>query len=201
MPSPQPTFGTSLSYTPQEFPKSGRNSKTGQYLKADDAIQQSQLEAVGFVFAAFDPSPGMGYGTNAKGNSLREYPLVLHGPEAKTVIARDPGHEQELAVLGWRKAPYATVSVSAPATALASAPVNNALLDSMTSEYVTLQDKYAALQADLTRVTSERNALQSAMDSTGNQSKAALKKAYDELLAEHTQLKAVHGELLAVVQA
>ena len=201
----KPTFGTALGYVPAEFPKNGRNVKLNQTVSARDAEHQAQLEAAGWEFPVFDPSPGAGYGTNARGNSLREYPLVMHGPNGATKEARDPGHQAELEALGWRKnhdAYPATVTPTVPAPVpVASAtpvPANSALVESITADYMKLQNEHTALQGELAQVMAERNALQSTLDSSVNQSKVKLQKALDELTNEHMQLKAVYEELLAV---
>ena len=198
----KPTFGTALGYVPAEFPKNGRNVKLNQTVSAKDAEHQAQLEAAGWEFPVFDPSPGAGYGTNARGNSLREYPLVLHGPKGDTKLANDPGHEEALAKLGWKRTAYpvsaAPVVAAASPTVSAPVPVNSALVESITADYMKLQNDHAALQGELAQVMAERNALQSTLDSSVNQSKLKLQKALDELTNEHMQLKAVYEELLAV---
>ena len=211
----RPTFGTALGYTPVEFPKSGRHrtltSPEGvkQSVTAHDAKEQADLEAAGFEFPEFTGDPGAGYGTNSRGNSLREYPLVLHGPKGKTVMANDPGHEESLASHGWRRKPYPADEAPAtvtPQAVAAGAPVNNALVESITNDYMKLQNDYAGLQGDYAalqsahaQVKAERDALQATMDSAGNVSKAKLQKELADLTAEHTQLKAIHEELLSTV--
>lgn len=183
-----------------EFPKNGRNVKLNQTVSAKDAEHQAQLEAAGWEFPVFDPSPGAGYGTNARGNSLKEYPLVLHGPKGDTKLANDPGHEETLAKLGWQRTPYPAGPSAAPVAAVAgptvaAASVNNALVESITADYMKLQNDHTALQGELAQVMAERNALQLTLDSSVNQSKVKLQKALDEVTAENVQLKTDNVQL------
>lgn len=212
MAQPQATFGTPLSYSPVEFPKAGRN-KMNQSASAKDPEHQSQLESAGFVFPEFVGRIAGNF--DHVGRTVQEYPLVMHGPNLATALAKNPDHQTELEAKGWSTAPHST-EVKAPTAVTYAATVNSPnppLSDAMMAELAELRSghsskigdlqvalaaekkAHAQIKSSLDLALSDKEVLQAQLDKTANRNKAALQKELEDLQAQHDALTGQHAEL------